>query len=314
MYFITVALLASCLIFSAPPIKAAEYTYEGLIDGLENTLAEVTKDFEATIKHFFYDVQDQMDRIINSSESEGSEIDSAYIVKKMSNEIALVESVRYAAQKRALQVAEQIVTEVIGIPKLEIDDGNAIQVKLLETRILLRALMDGLFYSIETWKTLHKLIGLGNKKDLSDPVTKFGVELYLLRKGYDKPLYKLFHDQEKLVDQYIQTRPDESLDEDLVLEEMDETIEDGVGCSLCINTDVDDDRLYLKPIFDSESDIASTVEELVDPKLLKDIRASNAKVNGHVRTFDVDELLALDNMDIEDQSEDYLAEYKKSEQ
>lgn len=272
---------------------------------LDVSESKLKSDYESLFKRLFDGVHEQADALI--AQTEAKDVEKAYAMKKMSNTISIIESIRYGAKKNALAVAREIIEHVI-TPEKVVNEFNYLQSGLLVNRVMLRSTIDGIIHTEESWKDLHLTISYyGNPNNLDDPVSKLALQIYDIRDSYGDEFEDLYQEQERLFEKIrpIARAIGEDFDDDEILDELDETIESVAGCESCREEEPDEETHFVSPMFGDEAQLAQVVEKTVGRNFLKRIRQSNWDIRGHVKRFSVNKLLNLDMSDIDDLEKRY---------
>lgn len=284
---------------------------------VEKSLERLDDHFNHTIKRMFYDKQQVADELIASE----GHLNGYYALKSVSANVARSEIVQHAIRHKALVVLRDLIRRyfVERSDKLHsmFLDNNADLFKMIGHRVMLRALADELYNTVDIMKRIYLLlfkycnrhtqpVGARNSNWIvcEDEPELREIALYYFR-DVDSERDKINLETSQLELTYkryeAQALHHRSADQvEHTISAIDNIIDEAMGCGDCIELNeahVELDGLY-SMFRDNSDDLQTLIGRVVDARLLADVGAAEQSAAARLGEIGRDELRSVSMNDI----------------
>lgn len=251
---------------------------------------------------FLWQAQELGDQMIEQGKPEG------YVIKKITSLFTSVLATTYAISHKTFNVSKQVLRNYLELAaenrsfaQLTIDDAE-----VLELQVSFRGLISAIYFNDEKWKLLHKLIYHYVIRGKTTPQLR---ELaYLVYLGREDTISSAADIKEKIDKDIAKRRGLLNADvKQAFIEELDKVIDraslgmvnsDGLRQLHEETIEFRRQLMSAKLLFKTEKDVERLIEEIVEPKLLEEIRKGEELTRGNVVQFSREELEKVTSKDI----------------
>lgn len=260
---------------------------------VDQTIERLESEFKGKIGELFTKQQRLGDKLIKKGDTSG------YALKKLSAIYAIIESFTYAIRRHSLSVAKQIIASPEGSEAARQMPGEDDFSELLEERAIMRGLVDCFQFTVFPWKLMYKYVThyVTEAEKVANPLKALTGSIFREMKNFDQLgdlSFKRFGEQ---LEQRKITGDNELNARLAILDGLIDKVIECPQCSGLVEHDKDFYNVY--PIFASEEDVVTAVEQYVDPDLLSVVFDSHKVIGDHLIYFKAQEVEAVNFEDVE---------------